>query len=58
VIQLQAEMRQQETLIVGYQTENERIYEEMKQLRLAGRATEERMFRDNVKLKSELSRIR
>lgn len=56
--QLEAEMRQQDALMAGYQTENERLYEEMKKLRVASKSTEEKMFRENQKLKMDLANLR
>ena len=56
--QLEAEMHQQDALMAGYQTENERLYEDMKKLRVASKSTEEKMFLENQKLKADLANLR
>ncbi|XP_052238473.1 centrosomal protein of 162 kDa-like [Dreissena polymorpha] len=55
---LQRELREQETLISGYQQENKRLYEEIQNLRKQGKQMEERMFRENQKLTSEAANLR
>ena len=58
LMEMEAELRQQETLITGYQTENERIYSAMKQLRVAGKEDGDRMFKENLRLKAELANLK
>ena len=55
---LEEDIRQQESLLVGYQTENEKMCKEIKRLQLANKSTEERMFRENQKLKIDLANLR
>lgn len=56
--ELQKELSEQHVLLSGYQTENERLYNEMKQLKATYKVTEDRMFRENQKLLMELSNLK
>ncbi|KAJ0000572.1 hypothetical protein NQD34_012414, partial [Periophthalmus magnuspinnatus] len=56
--QMDKEMREQETLIQGYQQENERLYQQMKFQQARNKATEDAMFKENQKLLSELASTR
>lgn len=56
--QLEQDIREQDKLIAGYQTENERLFDEAKRLQNAGKATEEKMFQENQKLKTDLANAR
>ena len=55
---LEEEIRQQDVILTGYQRDNERLHGEMKHLRSTAKATEERMFHENHKLKSQLANLR
>ncbi|XP_058502714.1 centrosomal protein of 162 kDa [Solea solea] len=56
--QMESEMKEQETLIKGYQQENEKLYVQMKGLQAMTKANEEAMFNENSRLLSELSIMR
>ncbi|NXY83669.1 CE162 protein, partial [Alcedo cyanopectus] len=56
--QVQKEIADQEVLIQGYQQENERLYKQMKELQIQNKKNEERMFKENQCLMSELIAIR
>ena len=58
IAQLEREMKEQETLIAGYQQENKRLYNEQKNLQKQYKQTEERMFKENQKLLAEASNLR
>ena len=47
---LEKDIRDQEKLLTGYQQENERLYQEIKQMQAKGKANEARMFSENQKL--------
>ncbi|XP_071390914.1 centrosomal protein of 162 kDa, partial [Centroberyx affinis] len=49
------EMQEQETLIKGYQQENEKLYLQMKAQQAKNKANEEAMFAENQRLLNELS---
>ena len=51
-------MKEQETLIAGYQQENKRLYNELKNVQKQQKQTEERMFKENQKLMAEASNLR
>ena len=51
-------MKEQETLIAGYQQENKRLYNELKNVQKQQKQTEERMFKENQKLMAEISNLR
>ncbi|XP_071506797.1 centrosomal protein of 162 kDa-like [Diadema antillarum] len=55
---MQREIVQQETLLQGYQQENERLYGEAKKLQTNNRENEERMFRENQRLQTEVGNLR
>ena len=55
---LEKDIREQDKLIAGYQTENERLIDDMKRIRAATKLTEEKMFSENQKLKIELANVR
>ncbi|NXJ29021.1 CE162 protein, partial [Dicrurus megarhynchus] len=56
--QIQKEIEDQEVIIQGYQQENERLYKQMKELQIQNKKNEERMFKENQCLKSELIDLR
>ncbi|NXC62270.1 CE162 protein, partial [Aleadryas rufinucha] len=56
--QIQKEIEDQEVIIQGYQQENERLYKQMKELQIQNKKNEERMFKENQCLKSELRDLR
>ncbi|XP_048152649.1 centrosomal protein of 162 kDa isoform X2 [Corvus hawaiiensis] len=56
--QIQEEIEDQEVIIQGYQQENERLYKQMKELQIQNKKNEERMFKENQCLKSELINLR
>uniref|UniRef100_A0A8C6T8V0 Centrosomal protein of 162 kDa n=1 Tax=Neogobius melanostomus TaxID=47308 RepID=A0A8C6T8V0_9GOBI len=53
--QMDKEMKEQETLIKGYQQENERLYQQMKAQQARSKANEDAMFKENQRLLSELA---
>ncbi|XP_064303756.1 centrosomal protein of 162 kDa isoform X1 [Phalacrocorax carbo] len=56
--QIQKEIEDQEVIIQGYQQENERLYKQMKELQIQNKKNEERMFKENQCLMSELIALR
>ncbi|KAJ0066254.1 hypothetical protein NL108_004152, partial [Boleophthalmus pectinirostris] len=56
--QIDKEMKVQETLIQGYQQENERLYQQMKAQQARSKANEDVMFKENQRLLSELASTR
>ncbi|NWW71303.1 CE162 protein, partial [Climacteris rufus] len=56
--QIQKEIEDQEVIIQGYQQENERLYKQMKELQIQNKKNEERMFKENQCLMSELIDLR
>ncbi|NXU17093.1 CE162 protein, partial [Pardalotus punctatus] len=56
--QIQKEIEGQEVIIQGYQQENEKLYKQMKELQIQNKKNEERMFKENQCLKSELRDLR
>ncbi|NWV67450.1 CE162 protein, partial [Malurus elegans] len=56
--QIQKEIEDQEVIIQGYQQENERLYKQMKELQIQNKKNEERMFKENQCLMSELVDLR
>ncbi|NXL19807.1 CE162 protein, partial [Setophaga kirtlandii] len=56
--QIQKEIEDQEVIIQGYQQESERLYKQMKELQIQNKKNEERMFKENQCLKSELMQLR
>ncbi|KAI5934888.1 Centrosomal protein of 162 kDa, partial [Manis javanica] len=55
--QIQKEIQEQETLLQGYQQENERLYNQVKDLQEQNKKNEERMFKENQGLFSELASL-
>ncbi|XP_010177829.1 PREDICTED: centrosomal protein of 162 kDa [Mesitornis unicolor] len=56
--QIQKEIEHREVIIQGYQKENERLYKQTKELQIQNKKNEERMFKENQSLMSELIAIR
>ncbi|XP_070078865.1 centrosomal protein of 162 kDa isoform X3 [Equus caballus] len=56
--QIQKEIQEQETLLQGYQQENERLYNQVKHLQEQNKKNEERMFKENQNLFSELASLK
>ncbi|XP_029927766.1 centrosomal protein of 162 kDa isoform X2 [Myripristis murdjan] len=56
--QIDKEMQEQETLIKGYQQENEKLYVQMKSQQVKSKANEEAMFTENQRLLNELASMR
>ncbi|XP_007949716.2 centrosomal protein of 162 kDa [Orycteropus afer afer] len=56
--QIQKEIQEQETLLQGYQQENERLYNQVKELQEQNKKNEEQMFRENQSLLSELASLK
>ncbi|PIK39974.1 putative centrosomal protein [Apostichopus japonicus] len=57
-ILMQKDIMEQETLLQGYQQENERLYKELKKLREANKQTEEKLFLENQRLHSQVGNLR
>ena len=55
---LEDDIRQQDVILAGYEKDNEQLRDEMKRLRATSKASEERMFHENRKLKTELANLR
>ncbi|XP_063055087.1 centrosomal protein of 162 kDa isoform X2 [Engraulis encrasicolus] len=53
--QLQKDIREQETLLQGYQQENEKLYVQVKALKAQSKRSEEAMFTENQRLLHELA---
>ncbi|XP_030054997.1 centrosomal protein of 162 kDa [Microcaecilia unicolor] len=56
--QVQKEVQEQETLLQGYQHENEKLYKQVKELQAQNKTNEERMFKENLCLLAELSSLK
>ncbi|XP_011215383.2 centrosomal protein of 162 kDa isoform X2 [Ailuropoda melanoleuca] len=56
--QIQKEIQEQETLLQGYQQENEKLYKQVKDLQEQNKKNEERMFKENQSLFSELASLK
>ncbi|XP_054834612.1 centrosomal protein of 162 kDa isoform X3 [Eublepharis macularius] len=56
--EIQKEVQNQETLLQGYQQENERLYQQVKELQLSNKKNEENMFKENQRLMTELASLR
>ncbi|XP_004696581.1 centrosomal protein of 162 kDa [Echinops telfairi] len=56
--QIQKEIQEQETLLQGYQQENERLYNQVKDLQEQNKKNEERLFKENQSLLSELASLK
>ena len=55
---MEKEIEEQEKLISGFQTENERLYSELKKSRSTSKEAEAHMFRDNQKLRVDIAMLR
>ncbi|XP_072264694.1 centrosomal protein of 162 kDa isoform X2 [Pyxicephalus adspersus] len=55
---IRQEIEEQEMLLKGYQQENERLYQQVKDLQLKNKENEERMFKENQTLKADLNALR
>ncbi|XP_033113259.1 centrosomal protein of 162 kDa-like [Anneissia japonica] len=55
---LHKEVIEQETLLQGYQQENERLYSEVKKYQHITKETEERLFKENQKLNTDIGNLR
>ncbi|KAH9519419.1 hypothetical protein Btru_075490 [Bulinus truncatus] len=55
---LEREIKEQENLLAGYQAENKRLYEEIKNIQKQAKATESSMFKENQRLTLELSNVK
>ncbi|XP_053317319.1 centrosomal protein of 162 kDa isoform X2 [Spea bombifrons] len=55
---IRQEIDEQETLIKGYQQENERLYQQVKELQARNKQNEELMFQENQSLKADLVSLR
>uniref|UniRef100_A0A2K5DDA2 Centrosomal protein of 162 kDa n=1 Tax=Aotus nancymaae TaxID=37293 RepID=A0A2K5DDA2_AOTNA len=56
--QIQKEIQEQETLLQGYQQENERLYNQVKDLQEQNKKNEERMFKENQSLFNEVASLK
>ncbi|XP_043820598.1 centrosomal protein of 162 kDa [Dromiciops gliroides] len=56
--QIQKEIQEQETLLQGYQQENERLYKQVKELQVQNKKNEERLFKENQCLLTELASLK
>ena len=54
---IEKEIRDQDQLLTGYQQENERLYEDLKQTQIKAKTGEAQMFKENQKLGNELSKV-
>jgi len=54
---VEEDIRQQDMILAGYEKDNEQLRGEVKRLRAANRANEERMFHENHKLKTQLANL-
>uniref|UniRef100_A0A8C9U578 Centrosomal protein of 162 kDa n=1 Tax=Scleropages formosus TaxID=113540 RepID=A0A8C9U578_SCLFO len=55
---IEKEVKEQETIIQGYQQENEKLYRQVKALQAQSKASEEAMFKENQRLQTELATCR
>ncbi|XP_075718210.1 centrosomal protein of 162 kDa isoform X3 [Rhinoderma darwinii] len=58
ILQIRHEILEQETLLQGYQQENERLYNKVKDLQVKNKQNEDQMFQENQALNAELISIR
>ncbi|KAM9316616.1 centrosomal protein of 162 kDa [Gastrophryne carolinensis] len=58
VHQIRQEIEEQETLLKGYQQENERLYQQVKELQLKNKQNEQLMFKENQSLKADVISLR
>ncbi|XP_053143126.1 centrosomal protein of 162 kDa isoform X3 [Hemicordylus capensis] len=56
--EIQKEVQNQETLLQGYQQENERLYKQVKELQMNNKKNEENMFKENQRLMTELASLK
>ncbi|XP_056421975.1 centrosomal protein of 162 kDa isoform X3 [Hyla sarda] len=56
--QIKRDILEQETLLHGYQQENERLYNQVKDLQAKNKENEQQMFQENQALKAELNSLR
>uniref|UniRef100_A0A8D1D7P1 Centrosomal protein of 162 kDa n=1 Tax=Sus scrofa TaxID=9823 RepID=A0A8D1D7P1_PIG len=56
--QIQKEIQEQETLLQGYQQENEKLYNQVKELQEQNKKNKEQMFKENQSLFSELASLK
>ncbi|XP_063299129.1 centrosomal protein of 162 kDa isoform X1 [Pelobates fuscus] len=55
---VQQEIEEQETILQGYQQENEKLYQQVKELQIRNKQNEEQMFQENLSLRTELATLR
>ncbi|XP_063772987.1 centrosomal protein of 162 kDa isoform X2 [Pseudophryne corroboree] len=58
ILLIRQEIEEQETLLRGYQQENERLYQQVKVLQFENKQNEEQMFKENQALKTDLIFLR
>ena len=58
VARLEKECKEQEELLARFQSENKRLYEEIRSKEKAAKATEEAMFKENQRLNAEMASLR
>ena len=58
VDKMDKEIREQEKLIAGYQQENKRLYDQLRNIQKHGKSTEDRMFKENQKMATEIANMR
>uniref|UniRef100_A0A8C5QKV6 Centrosomal protein of 162 kDa n=1 Tax=Leptobrachium leishanense TaxID=445787 RepID=A0A8C5QKV6_9ANUR len=56
--QVRQEIEEQETLLQGYQLENQKLYQQVKELQIKNKQNTEQMFQENAFLKAELATLR
>ncbi|XP_073531755.1 centrosomal protein of 162 kDa isoform X2 [Phyllobates terribilis] len=56
--QIRQEIVEQETILHGYQQENERLYNQVKDLQVKNKQNEQQMFQENQALRAELISLR
>ncbi|XP_012892182.1 PREDICTED: centrosomal protein of 162 kDa [Dipodomys ordii] len=56
--QIQKEIEEQETLLQGYQQENEKLYNQVKELQEQNKKNKEHMFKENQSLLTELASLK
>lgn len=57
IASLKLEIAEQESLIQGYQQENERIYAKLKEEKKSNQENENAMYKENMRLKSEIANL-
>ena len=55
---LEREVQEQEKLLAGYQQENERLYQQMKKLQEVSKTTEQKMFKENDRLTTQVRSLK